>query len=314
MPELMLAQLQVSVPPTVPAAMGAQLPPPLTLTMSMDAALDGRVSTICTVCAVEGPVLPIVATKVMGAPAATVVGVAVLAAVTSTMAVTWLVTLPLLLAWLGSPTSVERTVAVLVRGPVTAMLGRTTTVTVACAPEFSVPRLQLRFCEVPLVTALGVQPVPCEATADWNPPVFTTLMTYVRFWPATTGSGVAVLDTTRRSASVAVEVTPTPTQLFAPLLSTRTPAPSATQALLVAVPVPVNTADTVTTGALVLAFRPVEREQVQLPGPVNGKASQVQPVALTRLSSLTPAGTWSVMVMVWPLGTASGPVLRAVSV
>ena len=113
---------------------------------------------------------------------------------------------------------------------------------------------------------------------------------------------------------MAVEVTPTPTQLFAPLLSTRTPAPSATQALLVAVPVPVSTADTVTAGALVLAFRPVEREQVQLPGPVNGKASQVQPVALTRLSSLTPAGTWSVMVMVWPLGTASGPVLRAVSV
>ena len=165
MPELMLAQLQVSVPPTVPAAMGAQLPPPLTLTTSIKAALDGRVSTICTVCAVEGPVLPIVATKVMGAPAATVDGVAVLAAVTSTMAVTWLVTLPLLLAWLGSPTSVERTVAVLVRGPLTAMLGRTTTVTVACAPEFSVPRLQLRFCEVPLVTALGVQ-LPCEATAD----------------------------------------------------------------------------------------------------------------------------------------------------
>src|SRR3989338_1373082 len=285
MPELMLAQLQVSVPPTVPAAMGAQLPPPLTLTMSMNAALDGRVSTICTVCAVEGPVLPIVATKVMGAPAATVVGVAVLAAVTSTMAVTWLVTLPLLLAWLGSPTSVERTVAVLVRGPVTAMLGRTTTVTVACAPEFSVPRLQLRFCEVPLVTALGVQPVPCEATADWNPPVFTRLP--------------SVSDTTTLVA------------LAGPMLSTRTPAPSATQAVLVAVPVPVNTADTVTTGALVLAFRPVEREQVQLPGPVNGKASQVQPVALTRLSSLTPAGTWSVMVMVWPLGTASGPVLRS---
>ena len=59
----------------------------------------------------------------------------------------------------------ERTVAVLMRGPVTAMLGRTTTVTVACAPEFSVPRLQLRFCEVPLVTVLGVQ-LPCEATAD----------------------------------------------------------------------------------------------------------------------------------------------------
>ena len=84
--------------------------------------------------------------------------------------------------------------------------------------------------------------------------------------------------------------------------------------MLVAVPVPVSMAETVTTGASVLADNAVEREQFHAPGSANGKASQVHPVALTRVLRVTPAGTWSVMVMVCPAGMAKGPVLRAVRV
>lgn len=66
-------------------------------------------------------------------------------------------------------------VAVLVRVPVVATDGRMTTVMLALAPTFSVPRLHVRVTLGPAVTPPGVQ-VPCVGTADWNPPAPTRLL------------------------------------------------------------------------------------------------------------------------------------------
>lgn len=100
---------------------------------------------------------------------------AVLATRMSTLAVTVLVTDLLLLLRSGSPTSSEVTDAVLMRLPVVAMLGRTTTVTVAVAPEVMSPNSHTRFAEPTLRGAVGVQE-PCEATIDCKPPVYTKLL------------------------------------------------------------------------------------------------------------------------------------------
>ena len=93
----------------------------------------------------------------------------------STLAVTVLVTEALLLVRSGSPTLSDVMDAVLVRLPVVAMLGRTTTVTVALAPATMVPSSHTIFCEVPLMGATGVQ-VPCDGVIDCTPPAFTRLL------------------------------------------------------------------------------------------------------------------------------------------
>ena len=123
----------------------------------MNAALDGSVSFSVTVLAVDGPSLRTVATYVTVPLAGTLVGVALLSKPTSANAVTWLVTLALLLLRTGSPMSAELTGAVLVRVPVRATRGRTTTVTVAVAPTTRVPILQFSVWPAPFVATEGVQ-------------------------------------------------------------------------------------------------------------------------------------------------------------
>ena len=73
--------------------------------------------------------------------------------------------LALLLLRTGSPMSAELTVAVLVRFPVRATRGRTTTVTVAVAPTTRVPILQFSVWPAPFVATEGVQ-VPWLGVAD----------------------------------------------------------------------------------------------------------------------------------------------------
>ena len=278
-----------------------------------------------------------------GVPACTGSGESLFVTVTSATAVTWLVTEPVLLSRLGSPTSGDVTVAVFVRLPVVAIDGRTTTVTVADAPALSVPRLHDRLTVGPAVTPLGVH-VPCDGVADWNPPVVTseasasvtvtlvaaagpwlsTVITYVRSCPAATGLGLAVLDTTRRSAAAvgSVEMTFTEPQLFAALPSDGPAPESATHAVLVVVPAAVATAGIVIVGKLLLAacVAVSVRVQVTVTGPgagnggVTGTVEHVQPVPVTAARSETPAGIVSVTVTVWPMATGDGPVLRTVTV
>jgi hypothetical protein len=170
-----VGHVQTTCPPTAFTAGVVQLPPPVTGPREMNAAFDGIVSVATTFSAVDGPLLRAVTTNSSGAPACTGFGVAVFSAWMSTTAVTALVTPAALLPRLGSPTSSEVIVAVLVRLPVVARLGRTTTVIVAVPPFASVPRLQLRLTVAPLVTPDGVQ-APCDGVADWKPPVAMRLV------------------------------------------------------------------------------------------------------------------------------------------
>ncbi len=164
-----VGHVQTTCPPIAFTAGVVQLPPPVTVPREMNAAFAGIVSVATTLSAVDGPLLRAVTTNSSGAPAWTGLGVAVFSAWMSTIAVTVLVTLAELLVRFGSPTSFDVIVAVLSRPPVVARLGRTTTVTVAVPPLASVPRLQLRLTDAPLVTPEGVQ-LPCDGVADRKPP------------------------------------------------------------------------------------------------------------------------------------------------
>ena len=136
--------------------------------------------------------------------------------------------------------------------------------------------------------------------------------------------GAAVFDVTRRSAATAtgVDITLTLLQLFAALGSLG-PAPARpTHAVLVRVPVPVATTGTVIVGKLVFGFCGAASTRVQViatgpaagNGGVAGTVVHVQPVPVTAARRLMPAGTSSVTVTVCPAATATGPVLRTVSV
>ena len=117
------------------------------------------------------------------------------------------------------------------------------------------------------------------------------------------------METTSRSASVAVEETDALLQSLPAVLSTG-PAPlSATQAVLERVPAEVCIAFKVMVGAL--AFTDSGPGRVQLTGaPSRGKpllGEQVQPLPDGVEVSATPAGKVSVTVMVCPAAMANGP-------
>ncbi len=107
-------------------------------------------------------------------PACTGDGLAVFSGCTSATAVTVLVTELLLLPWVPSPMSGERTAAVFEREPVVAIDGRTITVTVAVAPLLSVPSAHDKFTDGPALTPEGVHE-PWLGVADCKPPVVIRL-------------------------------------------------------------------------------------------------------------------------------------------
>src|SRR5688572_23491695 len=262
-------------------------------------------------------------------------GVAVLVTATSAPAVTTLTISMRLLAGVGSPMSGEFTNTSLPRLPVVARNGRTTTVTVATAPPASVPRLHDSATVGPGVTPEGVH-VPCDGTADWNPPVVTrlasesvtvtlvaastellrTVMTYVRSCPEFTGLGLAVFDTTWRSACPLVADRLTAPQSLPGVPSVSALPVSATHALLTSVPAAVARTGTVMPGAFVLPASGPARVQVSVTGPATGNPEfgmHVHPVPLGAAVSSIPAGSVSVTVIVLPAGTVT-PLLRTVSV